>query len=511
MTSVAERLKASRRIDWKYLLGEPLLRDVAVLEPVGHDLRTALEVFADRFQPVPSDDTEFRHPDGTPSRLVVVPDATRRRMERARALVAPGGWLYAEFGARSPSLLRNPAHLVHDFDSVRTYWVHSTHDSPRAFVELTTPGAARAYTARHLGGTARHLVGWLIRSAAVRRSLGPVALVARRPDPDRGTASGDPAICQPPTTGDDRDDDGGADDEKSGVIVLTPSFSASRHVIGLIVNERTGALLRVVKTSRLADDTQLEAEARALTAVEELAHPPLRPRVLSWGPAPGGRRLVQTPVAGDPMDRRAVASDPDGCTDLMAEWLSGLDRPGRSRPVDDGRWARLVEEPLRQLELRLDPDDPVRGLIEPTRTVVGDLAHHEIPVSFEHGDTRHPNILMGPDGVGLVDWELGQAEGFPLHDLSFFLEFVLESRGVERPAASLVDPGSWAGARLAAEARRRDLDPRLCGPLVLLALARRTADHHRRAGRVGPRPSASWRSCLEALGRGTSVQRVGVT
>ncbi len=503
MTSVSERLEASRRIDWKYLLGEPLLRDVTVLEPVGEDLRTALETFADRFRPVSLDDIELGNPREPSSDLVVVPEATPRRLEIARELVSPGGWLYAEFPARSPSLLGNPNRLMAGFGSWQAYWVHPSHESPMAFTDLTSPGPSRSLVARHLRGPSRHLVDRLVRLPAVRRMLGPVAVVARREDPDpsrnnRETEHVTPSVIRV----------AGGEDPKGSLVMLTPSFSASRHVIGLIVDPERGSLERVVKTSRLEDDTQLVAEARGLTAVDDLTDPPLRPQLLSWGRSWGKRWLVQSAVIGEPMDRRMVSSNPDSCADGVTSWLRGLDRPGRSLPADDGRWNRLVEEPLGFLEHASPSDSPVRDLIPPTRALVKDLAHTELPVCFEHGDTRHPNIIVGPEGVGLVDWELARPEGFPLHDLSFFLEFVLESRSVSDPVARLVDPHSWAGLRLVAEARRRGIDPRLCGPLVLLALTRRTCDHFRRAGTVDRRASESWRSCLEALTGPTSSREV---
>ena len=47
-----------------------------------------------------------------------------------------------------------------------------------------------------------------------------------------------------------------------------------------------------------------------------------------------------------------------------------------------------------------------------------------VPRVFEHGDLSHPNLIWLPTGrVGVVDWELAEEEGFPLHDLSFFLAF----------------------------------------------------------------------------------------
>jgi aminoglycoside phosphotransferase (APT) family kinase protein len=59
-----------------------------------------------------------------------------------------------------------------------------------------------------------------------------------------------------------------------------------------------------------------------------------------------------------------------------------------------------------------------------TLDVVEPLRDASVPRVFEHGDLSHPNLILRPSaGIGVVDWELAEEDGFPLHDLAFFLTF----------------------------------------------------------------------------------------
>jgi aminoglycoside phosphotransferase (APT) family kinase protein len=46
----------------------------------------------------------------------------------------------------------------------------------------------------------------------------------------------------------------------------------------------------------------------------------------------------------------------------------------------------------------------------------------------EHGDLSHPNLIRLSDGrLGVVDWELAEPRGLPLHDLLVFLAYALSA------------------------------------------------------------------------------------
>ncbi len=51
-----------------------------------------------------------------------------------------------------------------------------------------------------------------------------------------------------------------------------------------------------------------------------------------------------------------------------------------------------------------------------------------VPAVFKHGDVYPENIIVGPDGFTVVDWEDSEADGFPLFDLASFLSEALARR-----------------------------------------------------------------------------------
>lgn len=56
---------------------------------------------------------------------------------------------------------------------------------------------------------------------------------------------------------------------------------------------------------------------------------------------------------------------------------------------------------------------------------------------FEHGDLSHPNLIEYSAGeVGVIDWELAERAGVPLHDLVFFLMYVALSSARSRSSAA---------------------------------------------------------------------------
>ena len=83
----------------------------------------------------------------------------------------------------------------------------------------------------------------------------------------------------------------------------------------------------------------------------------------------------------------------------------------------------------------------------------------------------------------MVDWELAEEDGFPLHDLSFFLAFATFAlRRTPTPEDYVAAFGDtffgragWARSRVLAYAEGLELDPALLAPLFLACWARYTA------------------------------------
>jgi hypothetical protein len=117
--------------------------------------------------------------------------------------------------------------------------------------------------------------------------------------------------------------------------------------------------------------------------------------------------------------------------------------------------------------------------------IVDPLAGARFPFVFEHGDLTHPNLLVGPGGrVGVVDWELSQPRGLPVHDYCLFLAFVAFSLSgvhdrdgqVQAFESAFVGPRPWALPLIARRLTRLSVDSRLLVPFVVACWARYVAE-----------------------------------
>ena len=259
---------------------------------------------------------------------------------------------------------------------------------------------------------------------------------------------------------------------------MTPGFETSRNVIALLVPSGGRAPSLVAKTPRLAGDRDaLAAEANALQELEAL-RPGLTsvPRVVAFEDVHGRPLLLETALAGTPMNPRAVAADPEGCIAAGLAWLAEL--PVTVEAADGAAFERLLEAPL----TRFSATAPAAGtLVEGTLAVVEPLRHARLPLVFEHGDLGHPNLVLQPDGrLGVIDWELAERTGLPLADLFFFLAYVASARARAGSQAKHVAafeeaffaPGAWARRLVDAAAARTGIAPPLVDPLLVATWAR---------------------------------------
>jgi hypothetical protein len=141
-----------------------------------------------------------------------------------------------------------------------------------------------------------------------------------------------------------------------------------------------------------------------------------------------------------------------------------------------------------------------------------------LPRVFEHGDPAHPNLVRLEDGrIGAVDWERGQPDGLPLHDLTIALAYLAAAAGGATSATdqadafrrAMTDPEPWASHALDRDAARLGIDPGLRPALVVAAWARSAgwlAEHLADGGPVddgtaawlaGDRSVALWRVALD--------------
>ena len=266
-------------------------------------------------------------------------------------------------------------------------------------------------------------------------------------------------------------------------VILTPRFRTSRHVVALLIPNGAGEPRFVVKMPRLAGDGGgIAREARVLNALRERSPQVVGsiPEVVAW--ADGDRPLlIETALVGSPLTRAMVQTSPSRYIDEVVSWLIRLPRDNRGGAAP---FERLIGEPLARFAESFPEGATERDLVARTLEVVEPVRAAPIPHVFEHGDLSNPNLIWLPAGrVGVVDWELAEEEGFPLHDLSFFLAFATfalrRSRRVEERLLAFDDAffgrGGWAWSRVIAYAEGLGLDEALLSPLFVACWARYTA------------------------------------
>ncbi|SDC39498.1 Phosphotransferase enzyme family protein [Geodermatophilus telluris] len=264
--------------------------------------------------------------------------------------------------------------------------------------------------------------------------------------------------------------------------VLTPRFTTSRHVVGMVSGAR-GRPELVVKVPRRAGDdsgTRREAHVLGLLAGTGVGAPQLVGLVEHEDRAV----LVETVVRGAELDPARVRQDPEAAVAAGVAFVSALPV---TRPADAnaGWYERAVQRPLRSLvELVGDDGGDLAGLVERTHAVLAPLRDVAVPAVLEHADLSHPNLFLAADGsLQVIDWERADEHGVPGHDLVFLLGHLGEARrgawtrDGQREAfdATFTGPAAWARPLLADHLRARGIDPALLPQVVVLAWARSSA------------------------------------
>lgn len=214
-------------------------------------------------------------------------------------------------------------------------------------------------------------------------------------------------------------------------VVVTPRFRASSHVVHLILASGSQHAALVAKVPRLRNLTgPIEREAQNLAALAEGAVAASVPRLLGIEHHDGWPMLLQTALAGEPLDRPTTRRDPDRWVRAARDWLGQLTADGCPDDTEDADdWCRVAEKPLADFARICPLQDEERVALDETRSRVGDLRTLSLPRVFEHGDLSHPNVLRLPGGtLGVLDWELAERRGPPACDLFFFLAYVAFAR-----------------------------------------------------------------------------------
>jgi hypothetical protein len=482
-----------RRLDWRFLLQDPALDRVSFVSPGDAELLRALQGGADSV--VTGSPAELRS--RPPARVTVVtPRGSEGLLAQAASLVPEGGWLYAELarGAVLRGRLRRTVRLLRraGFGTVRPHWHWPSLEASKRIVPIDHSTGAHAPLRRQLGrdlrGLERVLEAVLRPGKAVELLGGSVSLLARRGnEAPSGWLSLEPLAADlRPALGMDA----------PSWTMLTPRFRASAHVLLLLARHDGEAPSLVAKIARLAGtDGALEREAanlRALEAAGMLADSV--PRLVTTGATASGHALlVESGLAGRPLDPATVREQPARWIRLTSAWLGSLPSAADEdcAPID-----AIVWDPLRRFAEQVPGRGSTNGrLVEETLAALEPLRTVRLPRVFEHGDLGHPNLLIEDGQLRVLDWEAGRTDGLPLHDLTFFLGYVAKAVGSLRSAQDhapvfaqlLADPSSGAASALRGSAADLRLPPTLIGPLVLAAWARTVAGL---ASRVSGSPGA---------------------
>lgn len=300
-------------------------------------------------------------------------------------------------------------------------------------------------------------------------------------------------------------------------VLLTPRFTTSRHVVGLVHPAGDASPTVVVKLPRQPGDVEsVEREAQVLRTLGP-GHEGTVPRVLGLVRSGAQVALVETAVDGVPLDPALVQADLDGAIRIGRQFLAGL--PSAAAATNGDWYRRCVVAPLQELLHRVGGDPGIADLIAATHRALVPLADRPMPPVFEHGDLSHPNLLVGADGrLRVLDWERAVPQGVPGHDLVFYLQYLAESLAKafvpdEQLAAwdRWWGPGGRGRELLRDELSRHRLDLDLPQEWLLLCWARSASTlGHRLTEESGSslalaavlkdRDVLLWRHALDAIG-----------
>lgn len=163
----ATLLPVSRRVDWRFLLPDPVLENVYCLEPIAPSLAESLQTFSASLTMLSGqevgDERLRRSAD-----LLVAADPSTQTLKRAAVLLKPGAHIYIESRGLLPRLKRRRARVAHGdrsgtlwrppayarflrelgFTEIESYWHWPTFEGCKMMIPLQNHAAARLAFAR---------------------------------------------------------------------------------------------------------------------------------------------------------------------------------------------------------------------------------------------------------------------------------------------------------------------------------------------------------------------------
>ena len=485
-TSTQDRLlAAARRLDWRFLLPDPRLGRVLYVGDAAGPVPESLRMLSGSLTATSNPPGQGLEPSFD---VAVVCGPTTDALQIAARALRPGGVLYVEVEPRAVRPRRRTLRAAAvqaelrrlGLSGIGVAWHWPDFQSCTRIIPLTSTEALR-YAARvglHAPAALEPPAGALLRAGVLSMPRAALSVVARRSLPPINMAA-DYLATHRQRFQLQRHGIG----ERPALVVVTPRFRASSHVIYLVLADGTSTPALAVKVPRLAGQrASLDREARQLRAIHACRPGGFDsiPAVLGYDEYCGHQILVETALHGDPMDRRLVRRDHRRCCDAILAWLVEVQSAARTAP--DVEWhARLIELPIQRLALALGPDPADDRLLAETYAAMDSLRHIPLPLVFEHGDLSHPNLLLTPTGgVGVLDWETANPAGLPACDLFFFLAYVAlarRARWSRKTDLAVFDgaffgPSAWARPYIHSYATALQLPASTLVPLFLLTWAR---------------------------------------
>jgi aminoglycoside phosphotransferase (APT) family kinase protein len=259
------------------------------------------------------------------------------------------------------------------------------------------------------------------------------------------------------------------------------------------------AVVKVGPLSGWERGAQEQRVLRRLAALDRL--PSAVPRPLGAGTVGPLCWSAESALAGQPLPdalRHHSAGAGRAVLEEVASWLTALAEQTRTSGTSwDARTSAL----------------PLRGEHGRSAELRSELAG--VPAVLVHGDVgTGGNVLVGHQGLGVIDWETAHDTELPLTDLLPLLALALASRQRPDDRASYVlrlcggqeEDSDWLFALLRGYCRRVDVLPRHVGALGGLAWAYQASMRlvHDELLAADGEPPTRWRSPAEEVARSWS-------
>jgi hypothetical protein len=440
ITREAERNRALRRVDWRYLLPNPHPAQSVCF--ADRPLASAVELISAHV-------ADIQSVASASCDLAVATDPSLHTLRLACDALDSGGTCYTEWrsplagGARG---VRRRLELA-GFEDVACYWPWS--DPARAatqfWVPLDAPGALHYFVSSRPGTRSKLLRYWY----RARRAIWQLALGANVLFPIC-------AVARKPRSGEQSADCSKQASARSSLLLLSGGPRSTSKVVALTFEEPDPQPRLAIKYARVPEAAEgLAREAATLQAVERMRAGGVAgvPQVRFFHEQAGLCAVGETAVTGRPLLALLQPNTFRSLALQATDWLARF--AGRPRPVARASWwPRLVGPALTDFSDAFGEAIDSR-LWQATLARLGALG--DLPLVCEQRDFSPWNVLVAGDGtLVILDWESAELQGLPALDLIYFLTYLaffhdgaIRSGRYREAYRAALNPASATGAVMA--------------------------------------------------------------